>query len=663
MSYMIQFITLAIVLGFIGCSFAPKKNPPAPANPQQTKEYERGKKLIEKKKTSKGLKELESFAAKNPGSELTDDAFMLIGRTAYDEKDYDRSYRAYIAIVNSKVFSPIESQAAYMAAKSLTMLSRFDEALSLVGRIQSSSKLNEAESLNVEKLRFYLLSQLGDHKEGLISLVKLHEMESNPQKKKAFKFKAIDYVETKLTSEQLEEVSNSSKYGFASAYSNYRLGLFYFEQSDFSNARSSFDEVIDSLPNTELAEKAQNYINQIKAREYVSPRTIGVVLPLTKKHSAVAQRTLKGLQLGLGIYGPTKSNFRLAVIDSQANPDAARRAVERLVMEDNAIAIVGSLLSKTASAVAAKSEELGVPNITLSQKSGLTNIGEHVFRNALTREMQVRSLVKTAMDRRRMKRFAILYPNDSYGVEFANLFWDEVLANGGEITAVQSYSPDEADFSGPIRRMVGTFYVSDRIKEYKGLLRDWYKKQKYISSRTLPPEDLLPPALDFDAIFIPDGARAVGQIAPMLAYNEVKNATLLGTNIWNTKELVTRGQQYVENSSFVDGILTSTNQFKASQFYREYKDTFKQSPSIFEAQAYDIGLLLRQLIIEGARSREKLAGKLKEVNGFNGSIGKMTVNSKRELERPIFNLIIRNGSIMQLSDNILADIEKEAKVQ
>jgi ABC-type branched-subunit amino acid transport system substrate-binding protein len=125
-------------------------------------------------------------------------------------------------------------------------------------------------------------------------------------------------------------------------------------------------------------------------------------------------------------------------MDSEGNPDNARRGVERLVKEDNVIAIIGSLLSKTAPAVAAKANELGVPTLALSQKAGVTEVGPSVFRNALTSEMQVRQLVKSAMEDLKLRRFAILYPNDPYGVEYANIFWDEVLARGGVITAAQT---------------------------------------------------------------------------------------------------------------------------------------------------------------------------------------------------------------------------------
>ncbi len=651
------FLKALIFLGVASCSTTPDKKPPTLAPPQITAEFNRAKDLISKKKTTKGLLLLKNLSKAHAQTELADDALMLLGETYYRSRDYERAYKSFITVVRSNIYSPVEAQALYMSAKSLTMLSRYDEALSLISTLIEKHKIEPKEELSVYKLKFLLLSKLGDKLDSVRTLVILAKMEPSLSKRKSYKLKAIDFVELELNFDDLQKASSDDSFGFARGHAFYKLGLHFFEKQNYSDALSAFERAAEILPNSDISEQAQGYINQVLARQVVEPKTIGVVLPLTSQHSKVAYRTLRGLQLGLGVYGQNKSQFKLAIIDSEANPDSARRAVERLVLEDHAIAVVGSLLSKTAAAVAAKSEELGVPNITLSQKSGLTDIGRNVFRNALTSQMQVQMLVKTAMELRGFKRFAILYPNDNYGIEYANLFWDEVLARGGQITAVQTYRPKETDFSGPIKRLTGTFYYEDRLTEYRSLLKEWYKKQKYISSRTSPPGDLLPPAIDFDALFIPDSARTLGQIAPMMAYQEVNNVTLLGTNIWNSYNTVKRGQQYVENSIFVDGLLLSDRRFSQSDFYKEFYSTFQLKPSIFESQAYDIGLLLRQLIIDGHRTRDELAGALRSVKNFNGSYGSLDMSDKRELSRPLYSLTIHNGKIIPLTSELIESIK------
>ncbi|HWU42770.1 MAG TPA: penicillin-binding protein activator, partial [Bdellovibrio sp.] len=384
----------------------------------------------------------------------------------------------------------------------------------------------------------------------------------------ANRLKAIDIVDNKLNEKQLEEVAGNSDYGFVRGNAMYRLGEKALDERDPGRAKKYFSGVIDYLPGSDLATKSQEIIAQLDASKSVSAKTVGVVLPLSGKNAPVGQRALRGLEMGLGLHQPG-SNFKLAVMDSEGNPDSARRGVERLVKEDNVIAIVGSLLSKTAPAVAAKSDELGVPSIALSQRSGITEIGPTVFRNSLTSEMQVRFLVRAAMEDMGMKKFAILYPNDPYGVEFANIFWDEVLARGGEITATQTYSTKETDFRLVIQRLVGTYYGEGRQEEFNIRLKEMQKADKKRSARNENLETILPPITDFDGIFIPDSAKSLGQIAAMLAFNDVRGVKLLGTNLWNTSATAKRAGNFVNNLMFVDSLAPSSQEH--SRFLSEYK--------------------------------------------------------------------------------------------
>lgn len=454
---------------------------------------------------------------------------------------------------------------------------------------------------------------------------------------------AIDIVENKLNEDQLEDVADSSDFGFLRAHAMYRLGELALDRKDTSAAKKYFAAVEDFVPGTDQAIRAQEMIQQLDASKNVHTETVGVVLPLSGRNAPVGQRALRGLEMGLGLHIPG-SGFKLAVMDSEGNPDSARRGVERLVKEDNVIAIVGSLLSKTAPAVAAKSDELGVPTVALSQRSGLTEIGSTVFRNSLTSGMQVRALVRTAMDNLGMKKFAILYPNDAYGVEFANIFWDEVLARGGQITAVQNYSTKETDFRLVVQRLVGTYFGEARQDEFNLRLKELQHSDKKRSVRQSNLENILPPITDFDAIFIPDSVKAMGQISAMLSYNDVKNVKLMGTNLWNTKDVARRAGNFSNNLLFVDS-LTPTAQDK-SRFVAEYKSLYNEDPSLIEVQAYDAGLILRQLIVAGADSREELTQKLSQLSRFPGALGPLSMNAEREIERPVTALTIEKGEVI-----------------
>ncbi|MGZ3769708.1 MAG: ABC transporter substrate-binding protein [Bdellovibrio sp.] len=514
--------------------------------------------------------------------------------------------------------------------------------------VAASSEPKRLAQATVEKETLTLPPepQTTDVKEYLKVLVDKSVQAPTKAEQEASRLRAIDIVENKLSEGQLEDIYDKSDYGFLRAHAMFRLGEMSLEQKDNSRAKKYFNSVIEFMPGSDLATRSQEILSQLDAAKNVQSQTIGAVLPLSGKNAPIGQRALRGLQMGLGLNIPG-SAFKLAVMDSEGNPDSARRGVERLVKEDNAIAIVGSLLSKTAPTVAAKANEYGVPSLALSQRSGLTEVGPTVFRNSLTSAMQVRTLVRTAMEDMGMKKFAILYPNDAYGVEFTNIFWDEVLARGGQITAVQIYSPKETDFRLVIQRLVGNFYGEARQDEFNLRLKELQQSEKKKSVRESELETVLNPIVDFDAVFIPDNVKAMGQISAMLSYNDVKNVKLLGTNLWNTKDLPRRAGNFANDLLFVDSVAPAN--FERARFVSDYKALYNEDPSLIEIQAYDSGLILRQLIASGISTREGLTQSLSHLNKFPGSLGSLSMNSEREIERPVTPLTIDKGNIVRFS--------------
>lgn len=631
-------------------SCASTKKEPTPAPPTAKTEYNRAKSEADKGNVKAALPRLKKIVQTNPTTALAHDANMTMGQIYFRQNDFQNSYRAYLAVVDSDYATSREAEARIGAARALQKLGRNDEAANLVDAALKKKDLPLSTQLEAHQLRYTLATQTQDILGALRSIVFLAEHSSNPQAREPYRMRALEILENRLSPEQVSTVTKDPSFGFIRPSAQLKVGKIQFENKDFGAAENQFQSIVALAPGTDLAAEALQYLQQIQARRKVDPMVVGAVLPLTGRQSAVAYKTLRGLQLGLGVAGRSTTNIKLAVIDSEGNPDTARRGVERLVVEDSVVGIVGDLLSRTAETVSHKSEELGVPNISLSQRSGLTQIGSYIFRNALTSEAQVEELVRAAMDGQGLRRFAILYPNDPYGVEYANLFWDAVLARGGQIVAAQTYRTDEKNFAPIIRRLLGTFYLEDRSDEYSYLLRDWYSQQKTITSRTESPDDLLPPVQRFDAIFIPDSVRALSQIASMLVYQNVRSTRLLGTNLWNTKDLVERGTKLIDNAVFVDASSSIDQTYQNSDFAKEYRATFGEEPSVFEAQAYDTGIALRRILTSGVSSRNELRDRLQNLGAYNGSVGTIRV-SNREFTRPLSVLSVTNGQIVPLAES------------
>jgi len=648
-------LNLALLITLMSCTSAPKKLPQTVAPLDAKKELGQAQIDVAAGADKKAIQRLSKLVARYPKSDVADDASMQLGNIYFRQQKYEQAYKAYMSLVESDVFSRNEAEALLGASKSLHKMGRLDESSALSARGLKIDGISDGLKLEFHIHRYGVLNAIGDRLEALRALAFINEKHPKAETRGNAQARAGEIINFYLREPELEKVVADPEFGFIRAQAAYRLGLLKMKNKDYDDARSQFSNAASWGQGAPVQSQAENYLAQIDSRRRVDAYTIGAVLPLTGRHASVAHKTLRGLQLGLGIQGSERSNFKLAVVDSEGTPEGARRAVERLVMEDSVVAVVGSLLSRTAQAVAAKTEELGVPSIALSQKSGLTESGTYIFRNAVTSAMQVRELVRLAMDQLGLKRFAILYPNDSYGTEYANLFWDEVMARGGSIAGAQVYSPQETDFRGPIKRLVGTYYVEDRRTEYSTRLKDWFKKQKKMTARQTPPDDLLPPIVDFDAIFIPDTPKAVGQIAPMLAYQGVSGVRLLGTNIWNSNELLRRGEKNVENAVFVDSNITSDPAFRNSRFYRDFEKTFGEAPGLFEAQGYEAATMLKQVINGGERSRLGVAESLNGLRQFQGTSGPMSMNDQRELVRPLTPFTVKNAEILAWTPALESD--------
>ena len=138
----------------------------------------------------------------------------------------------------------------------------------------------------------------------------------------------------------------------------------------------------------------------------VDTTVIGAILPLTGKNSNIGQHALNSIRMGLDLNNPN-NKLRLALFDSKSSPEFAANGVDKLIKEDKVIALLGGFTAREATSIAERAEFYKMPYIGFSQKSGLTNIGDYIFRNSITPEMQVDKLVQYATEKLSAKKFAI----------------------------------------------------------------------------------------------------------------------------------------------------------------------------------------------------------------------------------------------------------------
>ena len=595
---------------------------------------------------------LKKVISEDPESDLAAEATHLLADIRFKNRQYQQAYELYRQVFDSSYSSSFEISALLGGVQSLKALQRPSAAYALLKNRLATQSIPREKRVAFYELYYQLSLQESEPLEGLDILVSLIKDFPEHANVNYWQDQVDDILQAELSPAQWRELYERSRYRSIRGSTSFLLARYHRDLHQLDEARRFYQDVVDESAstlqkNSRRYVEANDFLNKMKSLRTVEPKTIGALLPLSGKHSKVAYKTLRGLQIAFGIYGEDNSPYRLAVVDSEGNPEKAQQAVEKLITEDHVITFVGSLLSRTAEATAQQADSLGVPSIALSQKHGLTEIGPSIFRHALTSRRLVEKLVDTAMDQYGLRNFAILYPNDAYGVEYANLFWDTVEKRGGQITGAQSYNPKETDFNGSIQRLVGTFYIEDRLEEYKLRLKEWKSQNTRLNSRSNPPDDLLPPLVAFEALFIPDSTRALGQIAPMLAYNDIKDIKLLGTNLWNTPSLLRRLSNLQLETLFVDHYIPH-QVFSGSEFYKKYQEIFGEAPGPFSLQAYDTGLLIRQVLESGINTRAGFIRQLRQIRRFLGATGPLEITENNEIEQPLSPLVVSQKRIVPL---------------
>jgi branched-chain amino acid transport system substrate-binding protein len=249
-----------------------------------------------------------------------------------------------------------------------------------------------------------------------------------------------------------------------------------------------------------------------------------------------------------------------------------------------------------------------------------------------------------------LKRFAIIAPRDKFGEQYSQSYWDAVEALGGTVVGMESYSSGETDFRQVVDKLVGTYYKEARQREVDALAKTREEMKITRKTRKTAQYFELPPIIEFDAVFIPDEPKIVGQILPTFAYRDVDKVKFLGISTWDSPELLKRAANFAEGSVFVDGLFADSDSVPAQKFITRFMRDAGVAPTTIEAMAYDAGLAVETALRDlnpGTLSRSEVRNRLKSVADVPGATGKITYRDG-EYMRNLTLLTVKGGKITEL---------------
>lgn len=298
---------------------------------------------------------------------------------------------------------------------------------------------------------------------------------------------------------------------------------------------------------------------------------------------------------------------KLITYDDQGKPSEAQTVVQRLIKNDNVVAVIGEVASSNSKAGAPICQQNKIPMITpASTNPEVTAIGDYIFRVCFIDPFQATVVSKFILNTLKLKRVALLKDvKNAYSTGLADFFEKEFKNMGGEIIEVQSFSAGDKDF-----------------------------KAQLTSIKAKNPEAIFIPAYYTDVNLISIQAREIGLTVP-----------LIGSDGWESEKLTEgKAKDALEGCYFSTHVSTENPDPKIQEFITKYKAKYNSTPDAMAFLAYDAGLILFEAMKKaGTTEPEKVKNELAKIKDFLGVTGKITINEQRNAIKPAVILEIKGG--------------------
>lgn len=592
----------------------------------------RAKGLIESQQPEAAISLLRNFLTRSPDSRHLDEAYFLLAVAFVRTEAHDQAVTYLDQLLEEYPSSRLADRARLMLASAHAELGQLDLALPLLAEVRSLSPDPQARR-DALALSADLLSRKGDYLRAIQA--SLEEMSLLPEDERAVPRTRIrDLIRDKLDEKDLRRLRASYPATFPSDLAIIRLIELHLARKEQHLAEKYLRAFLKQFPSHEYATTAnallESFANALKQSEYV----LAALLPLSGKLGRFGTESLRGVQLALerGNEMADLPSIALAVQDTESDRVFLRSHLYQLIDDYRPLAIIGPMRSQELRKMAELAERTETTFVTPSATiPDVQQLGRYVFSTAMTYPLQTRRLVEHAMTRLSYYRFAVLYPDTTYGRALARLFGREVMRRGGEIIAIESYQEGDTDFRQPIRR----------LKE-----ADLKRDGSIAETTTETGQTRLTYTPGFDAVFIPGTAMEVSLILPQLLFYDL-SVPLLGTNGWNSPDLLRWGDPSLQGSVFVDGLYLDSSDTNVQDFVARYQRHYRADPSLLAAQAYDATQLVLEAIRRGAGNSRAIRELFMAGHDFPALGGPAAFNAQGVLDRHLFVLEVKDGRIVQ----------------
>jgi ABC-type branched-subunit amino acid transport system substrate-binding protein len=345
---------------------------------------------------------------------------------------------------------------------------------------------------------------------------------------------------------------------------------------------SSKDIIVKPTPNEMLPERPKTVPQNEKrfsapAAPPLNPAVprVAILLPLSGQHAKLGQAMLNAAQLALFHFADKE--FELLPQDTHGTASGAADAAA-LAIGDGASLILGPLFAGSVEAISPAARAAGVKIIAFSNDR--TVAGNGVFTMGFLPSEQVQRVVTFAV-KKGVRRFAVLAPDNDYGVTIADALRQTAEALGAEVTEKMFYAPYLTDFAPIIKTLANYDARRSALLEERRLLA---VREDEVAKQALKRLENLQTLGDvsFEALLIADGGKKLQSIAALLPYYDIdpKKIRMLGTGQWDVSGI---GRE----PALVGGWFAAPAARERLHFMRQYKAIYGEFPPRLATLAYD----------------------------------------------------------------------------
>jgi ABC-type branched-subunit amino acid transport system substrate-binding protein len=650
-------ISLCTLITLAGCATKPGVTPDAGPDETRDELFLRAEELFDARSYGEAAVLYNQYIDRYADKPLAAAALMKIGIIHALSGDYDKARAAYGKIVAEYPSSPFVPDALVEDLFTYYQEGRYQDVIELAPQLMQRMD-SRAHIFKIYTLVGDTYMAMGSPIDAIDYYARARENAIAAEQE--IVIEKLQEAIARLDSADIAILVNHPDESLPLDYLMFQLGLNYAMEEKYDDALTILAEFLNRYPAHNNRDLVESLIEEIRKNAVFNRHTIGCLLPLSGPYEVFGQRALKGIELALAQFS-TRSDappINIIVKDTGADPDKTMLALEELY-DDQVAAILGPIV--TSEIAGREAQEMGIPIITFTQKDNIPEIGDKVFRNFITPEMQVQAIASFTIHSLGLNRFAILYPDETYGLTYMNLFWDKLLELGGTVVGVESYKPNQTDFIDPIKKLVGLYYeIPEDLKPEEDpdlAFEDEDAAGQPDDQTTVSDEEEVmeeeeeepEPIIDFDAVFIPDSPGKVGQIVPQLAYFDIRDVYLLGTNLWHSDSLIKIADQYVQGAIMPDGFFAQSKSARVQEFVRLFEETYQETPDFVAAVVYDSAMILFDVVSRSSiRFRTEIRDELFNLDYFPGVTGITRFDEKGDVVKNMHLLRIKGRRFVEL---------------